>query len=535
MTKSIQTLLDDNTLLQQLLLKQQVLLESKNSELEAKDNKILELNQSYQILLEQFRLAQHHRFGRSSEVSQNQGELFNEAEVLADVEDDVLDTDTTPESEATPPKTKEKPKRKPLPKHLPRTRVVHDIDEDKKQCDCCGQQLEQMGEDISEKLEFIPATIRVIEHARLKYSCQNCEKHGTQANIKQAAVPSSPIPKGYATPSLLSQIITSKYQYALPLYRQETIFKQHGIEISRRTMSDWMMKCGALFKPLYQLLREIMLSQPVIQADETTVKVINDERAKSYIWVYCSGVDSPTLNNIAFKGMPIMRNIVLFDYQNGSRSGTCPVTFLGDFQGYLQTDGYAAYQQVNAELIGCWAHARRKFIDAQTAQGKTKVGKVNIAINFIQKLYAIEKTIATLSVDEKLKQRQAKSEPILIDFKAWLDKSALQVSSKGKLGIAIKYNLNQWSKLKRYTESGLLNIDNNRAERAVKPFVIGRKNWLFNVNHKGAETSAMLYSIIETAKANGLIPFDYINHCLEELSKSPTELDRLLPWNVKLG
>ncbi|MCL1078889.1 IS66 family transposase, partial [Parashewanella spongiae] len=269
MTKSIQSLLDDNALLQQLLLKQQALLESKDSELEAKDSKILELNQSYQTLLEQFRLAQHHRFGRSSEVCEAQGELFNEAETL--VEDDILEVDTTPEPEATPPKTKEKPKRKPLPKHLPRVQVIHDIDKADKQCGCCGHQLQQMGKDVSEKLEFIPAKVKVIENVRLKYSCQHCEKHDTKPNIKQASVPSSPIPKGYATPSLLSQIITSKYQYALPLYRQETMFKQHGIEISRRTMSDWMMKCGALFKPLHQRLREIQLSQPVIQADETTV------------------------------------------------------------------------------------------------------------------------------------------------------------------------------------------------------------------------------------------------------------------------
>lgn len=526
MTKSIQTLLDDNALLRQLLLEQQALLESK-------DSKILELNQSYQSLLEQFRLAQHHRFGRSSEVCELQGELFNEAETMA--EDDTLAVDTIPESETTPPQTKEKPKRKPLPAHLPRVQVFHDIDEADKQCDCCGHQLQKMGEDISEKLEFIPAKVRVIENIRLKYSCQHCEKHGTQSNIKQAPVPSSPIPKGYATPSLLSQIITSKYQYALPLYRQETLFKQHGIEINRRTLSDWMMKCGALFKPLYHLLREILLSQPVIQADETTVKVINDERAKSYIWVYCSGADSPALTAKDINENALMHNVVLFDYQDGSRSGACPLKFLGDFKGYLQTDGYAAYHKVNAELIGCWAHARRKFVEAQTAQGKTKAGKVNVAISFIQKLYAIERTIATLSVDEKLKQRHIKSDPILADFKAWLDKSALQVSNKSKLGEAINYSLNQWGKLKRYTESGLLNIDNNRAERAVKPFVIGRKNWLFNINHKGAETSAILYSIIETAKANGLIPFDYINHCLEALAKSPAELDSLLPWNVKLG
>ena len=311
------------------------------------------------------------------------------------------------------------------------------------------------------------------------------------------------------------------------------MFRQHGIEISRRTMSDWMMKCGALFKPLYKRLHEILLSQPVLQADETTLKVINDERHKSYIWVYCSGVDAPV--EPKNDDEPLLRNIVLFDYQNGSRSGSCASHYLQGFNGYLQTDGYPAYQQVNAKHVGCWAHARRKFVDAQTAQGKAKSGKVNVALSYIQKLYGIEKAIAALPVNEKQQQRQLKAKPILAEFKAWLDKSALQVSKKGKLGTAITYSLNQWDKLLGYLNDGLLNIDNNRAERAVKPFVIGRKNWLFNVNHNGAETSAMLYSIIETAKANGLVPFDYINHCLEQLAKSPQDLDSLLPWNVDLN
>ncbi|GIU47465.1 hypothetical protein TUM4630_21540 [Shewanella algidipiscicola] len=238
--------------------------------------------------------------------------MFNEAETLA--EDDTLAVDTTPESETTPPKKKEKTKRKPLPEHLPQAQVFHDIGEADKECDCCGHQLQKMGEGISEKLAFIPAKVRVIENIRLKYSCQHCEKHGTQSIIKQAPVPSSPIPKDYATPSLLSQIITSKYQYALPLYRQDPLFKQHGIEINRRTLSDWMMKCGTLFKPLDQRLREILLSQPVIQADETTIKVINDERAESYIWVYCSGADSPALTAKDINDKALMYNVVLFDY-----------------------------------------------------------------------------------------------------------------------------------------------------------------------------------------------------------------------------
>ena len=312
-----QTLPSDIALLQQLLLEQQALLE-------AKDCKIAELTQTYQNLLEQFRLAQHKRFGRSSEAPPDQGELFNEAEVLVDTPDD-KPIDTTP----TTSDNKKQPKRKPLPKDLPRKQVIHDISDDEKQCECCAHELERMGQDVSEKLEFIPAKVQVIEHVRLKYSCQHCEKHGTQSNIKQAPVPKSPIPKGYATPSLLSQIITSKYQYALPLYRQEIMFKQHGIDINRRTMADWMMKCGALFKPLYKRLQEILLEQPVIQADETTLKVINDERYKSYIWVYCSGTDS--LVAAKSDDDPVVRNIALFDYQNGSRSGSCVSRYLQEF------------------------------------------------------------------------------------------------------------------------------------------------------------------------------------------------------------
>lgn len=536
MTKSIQTLLDDNALLQQLLLEQQALLERKDDELDAKESKIFELNQSYQTLLEQFRLAQHHRFGRSSEVCEVQGELFNEAETLA--EDDTLAVDTTAESETTPPKTKEKPKRKPLPKHLPRVQVFHDIDEADKECDGCGHQLQKMGEDISEKLEFIPAKIRVIENIRLKYSCQHCEKHGTQSYIKQAPVPSSPIPKGYATPSLLSQIITSKYQYALPLYRQETLFKQHGIELNRKTMADWMMKSAALFKPLYDLLHQQLLQQTVIHADETTLKVINDERVKSYMWVYCSGADGPSVEP-RYQGL---RNIVLYDYQDGSRAGTCVSRFLTAeqtvFEGYLQVDGYAAYQQASNKLVGCWAHARRKFKEALVAQGKSKTGKVSkadMALSMIAKLYRIETQIQALTLEERLYFRRTHSRAQLAIFKQWLDKSVQQVSKKSKLGEAIQYSLNQWSNLRRYTEDSRLNIDNNRAERAVKPFVIGRKNWLFNHNHRGAEASVILYSMIETAKANGLIPFDYIEHCLEQLSYADCDLNKLLPWNMALA
>lgn len=299
--------------------------------------------------------------------------------------------------------------------------------------------MHKIGEDSSEKLEFIPAKVKVIEHVRPKYACRECEKSGTSNSVKQAPVPKSIIPKGYATPSLVSQIIISKYQYGLPLYRQESMFKQYGIELSRKTMADWMMRSGDILQ-------------------------------------------------------------VLFDY-HASRAGQCAVDFLDDYQGYLQVDGYAGYHTTQATLVGCWAHARRKFTDAKTAQGKKQHGKADWALNHIQKLYRIEIQIKDKTIEARHRIRQEKSLPLLKQFKAWLTKSKEQVLPKTKLGEAITYSVNQWQKLQGYTLDGRLNIDNNRAERAIKPFVIGRKNWLFSQAAKGAQASAVLYSIIETRQS----------------------------------
>ena len=471
------------------------------------------------FLEEQFRLAQQQRFGASSESHPAQGDLFNEMEVALDD----ADTDDTEAAKNDTKTAKKKPVRQKLPTDLPRETIIHDIDD--KTCDCCGNTLHKMGEERSEKLEFIPAQVKVIEHVRLKYSCRQCEQENTSTKIKIAPVPCSPIPKSIATATLLSQIITSKYQYALPLYRQESLFKQYGIELSRKTMSDWMMKCSHLFEPLYQQLKNNLLAQQVIHADETPLKVINDDKSKSYMWVYCTGTDSPNQS--------IIPNIVLYDYQHGSRAGACAANYLQDFTGYLQVDGYAAYEKTTATLVGCWAHARRKFIEAQKAQPKGKTGKADMALSFIQKLYRIEISIKDKTRDEKKQIRQAQAKPLLDKFYAWLDKA--NIVPKTALGVAISYSKKQWHKLIRYIDDGHLNIDNNRAERAVKPFVIGRKNWLFCNTTNGANASSMLYSIIETAKANGLIPFDYIAHCLEKLSHKDCDIEALLPWNVKIS
>lgn len=492
MIEDVNSLPDDPALLKKLLVKQAARL---------------------MFLEEQFRLAQQQRFGASSESHPAQGDLFNEAETELDVADDAIEPTTT---------VKKKPVRKKLPADLPRETIIVDIED--KTCACCGNELHQMGDERSEKLEFIPAQVKVIEHVRLKYSCRACEKKGTSTQVKIAPAPTSPIPKGVATATLLSQIITSKYQYALPLYRQESLFKQYGIELSRKTMADWMMKSSDIFKPLYARLQEILLQQGVIQADETTLKVINEDKVKSYMWLYCTGTDSPNKEDIP--------NIVLYDYQAG-RAGQCAVDYLDGFNGYLQVDGYAGYEKTSATLVGCWAHARRKFIEAQTAQPKDKTGKADMALSMIQKLYRIEIGLKDKMAQEKHKQRQAQAKPLLDKFYQWLEKA--NVPPKTSLGKAIQYCKNQWYKLIRYIEDGNLSIDNNRAERAVKPFVIGRKNWLFSNTANGAKASAMLYSIIETAKANGLTPFDYIAHCLEELARDHVDVEKLLPWNVKLS
>ncbi|MCA8838288.1 MAG: IS66 family transposase, partial [Proteobacteria bacterium] len=297
------------------------------------------------------------------------------------------------------------------------------------------------------------------------------------------------------------------------------------------TMADWMIRCSKLLLPIYQRLKTIQLQQNVINADETPLKVIHEDKILCYMWVYLTGRDSPPDKDTQREHPP---NIVLYDYQN-SRAGRCVRDYLTGYLRYLQVDGYIAYEQTEAILVGCFAHARRKFIEVQRAQVKGKTGKADWAINHIRKLYRIESEIKDKSPAEKQAQRLEKAKPLLDQLKAWLDKSALQVPPKSAVGKAIAYSLGQWSKLERYIEDGNLQIDNNRAERAIKPFVIGRKNWLFSNTASGAQASAILYSLIETAKANGLMPFDYLQHLLEELPKNPQDIDQLLPWNVDLS
>ncbi len=503
---------NDPEQLKQMLLELQQVVIQKEVELAEKDV-------AYQQLFERYNLKLANEYGKKSEKMPGADEVFNEAELVLDEHDKKLLG--APHSDTT---TKTKPKRKPLPAALPRVDVIVDIDESDKVCDCCQSPLHKMGESSSEALEFVPAHINVIKTIRPKYTCRQCEHNGIESAVKTALMPATPIPKSITTPSLLSQIISCKYQFGLPLYRQETMFSDIGIELSRQTMSSWMLRSAQLLEPLYMRLKESLLAEPAIHADETPLKVIKAEKATSYMWVYCCGNDSPSEKT----------NIVLYDYHN-SRAAQCAIDFLDDYQGYMHVDGYKAYGLTKAKLVACLAHIRRKFVDAKKIQAKKSTGKVDVVLNLIGKLYGIEQRIKEKPTEEKFNIRQSHAKPIVKELHHWLIKHKDKIPPKSKLGEAISYNLNQFDKFQCYLEDGRLSIDNNRAERAIKPFVIGRKAWLFSNTCNGAHASAILYSLVETAKTNGLVVHDYISKCLQHIAEQPNNLDPLLPWNIEHG
>ncbi|MGI2142586.1 IS66 family transposase [Shewanella baltica] len=519
MKKIPDTLPDDVALLKKMLLEQTQKLERKLAQKDKRIAKLERVNQQLsdklQQLLERYNLKKYQKFSPSSETYEGEGEVLNEAEQLIEDESVATEPDTQTTESA---KKAAKPRRPRIAPELPRVDVIHDIDD--KTCACCGHALHQMGEEVSEQIEFVPAQIRVLRNVRLKYSCRQCETTDTKVDIKIADVPPAVIPKSMTTPSLLAQIISSKMHYGLPLYRQEQLFNQAGIELSRQTMSRWLISCAEKLKPLLALMKAELLKQPVLWADETTVNVLDVEKSTCYMWVYGCGLEKST-----------GPKLVLFDYQD-SRSSKHPTDFLAGFNGYLQVDGYAGYEKTHATLVGCWAHARRKFVEAQKAQGKGKTDKADVALNHIQKLYALESKLKTAPPDKKYEARQTLAKPLLAQFKSWLDKSSESVTKESLLGAAITYSLNQWPKLVRYLDDGCLNIDNNRAERAIKPFVIGRKAWLFANTKTGAQASAALYSLVETSKINGLEPYDYLCRLLTELPKANTQekLQQLLPY-----
>jgi len=481
-------------------------------------------------LKEQLNLAIARRYAASNEkIPADQFRLFDEAENDAETSESECKTVLSEDADATvvaEHTRKKKTGRKPLPETLVRVNKIYELDEQDRICEHDGNVLNEIGEFVSEQLDIIPAKIQVIRHIRKKYACE-CGKC-----IKTAPMPNQPIPKSMASPGLLAHITVSKYQDALPLYRQEQILQRIGIDIPRATLANWMIQTGNLIQPIINLLRDRLLSYDILHMDETTVQVLDEPnkkaQSKSYLWVQ--------------RGGPPDKPVILFDYDAG-RGQTVPLRLLDGFKGTIQTDGYAGYNAVvnqnNLTHLGCWAHARRKFSEAVKAQGKNKnkkTGKAQRGLAFIQKLYKIEKPLRGLRDEERFTQRQQQSLPILDKLKSWLNESILTVPPKSAVGNALHYLNNEWDKLIRYTNDGRYLMDNNLAENAIRPFVIGRKNWLFSQSVKGVKSSANFYSLIETAKANGLESYAYLRILFDELPKATTveEIEALLPGNIDL-
>jgi transposase len=483
-------------------------------------------------LLEIIRDLKRSRFGKSSEKANYvQLGLFNEAEEAANAAskasaDDDDDEDESNEMVIVPGHERKKPKRKALPENLVREVRIIEIPESERRCSHDpAHTMQEIGEEMSEKLDIIPMQMKVIRTIRKKYAC--CEKDCGLSGVMTAAVPPSMLPKSNASEGLLAAIVTQKYVDHLPLYRLEVIFKRHGIDLSRGTMSSWMVKCGELVQPLINLLSENLLESTYLQMDETRTQVLNEEgkraESKSYMWVRHRPGDEP---------------ILIFTY-DPSRSGAVPVKLLDGFKGHLQVDGYDGYAQVivksNGTITrgGCFAHARRKFKAA--ADSSKKPGLANKALKFIQKLYKIEDEIRYRSHDERYRVRQEKAKPIIDDLKTWLDQVRDAAPPESLVGKALNYLNNEWLYLIKYLDAGQFEIDNNEIENAIRPFAVGRKNWLFSSTVEGAEASANLFSLIETAKANRIEPYRYLRYIFERLPRAATveDFEALLPAAVK--
>jgi transposase len=523
------TLPDDPALLKQLIIS---LLDT--------IQKGTQLNQRLQHQLDALLRA---RFGKKSEkLDPNQLLLF--AKELLEQEP-ASATETPAEELASPAAARKSTGRKPLPRNLPRKRIEYDIPDEEKACPCCGEKRTRIGADTSEQLEYVPASMLVIEHVRFKYACKNC-----QENVTTAPKPPQPIEKGLAAPGLLAHVITSKYADHLPLYRLEGIFARHGVEISRKTTCDWVAACADLVEPIYQRMAERIKLSRVIHTDATTVPVQekgSSKTKKAYLSPYIGDADHP---------------LTVFDYtESYTRDG--PLAFLAGYQGYLQADAHSTYDELYKtgaiREVACWAHARRKFFDAKT----TDPARAHVALAMIGDLYAIEREAAErmTKVEEatdsllaherayadRYQFRQEHAVGKLERLNAWLTEEQHRALPKSPIGEAISYALNHWEALCRYTEQGYLAIDNNIAERAIKNVVIGRKNWLFAGSDEGGHTAAILFSLTVTCKNLGIDPFAYLRDVLTRLPlliaevKDPAELrqhptlDDLLPdrWKAQ--
>ena len=497
----------------------------------------------YQALLNQLRLVTVERdllkerleaflrklYAAKSEARANpaQRDLFlNEAEALAPNGAPVAEETTEPQSVEVAAHHRKKRGRKPLDPQLPREIVRHELPEAERVCTHDGARLVEIGAEISEQLDIVPQQVRVIQHHRIKYACPCCDE-----SIRVTPAPARIIPKGLLTETALAWIVTAKYQDSLPLYRQAALLSRFGGDLSRTTLAASMVRVGQAVQPIINLLRDHLLEADLILGDETVVQVLKESgraaQSKSYLWAQMTGSGPP---------------IRLFSYTPGRGGRQAQPLYEGIKPGVaLMSDGYEVYNTIaavhGAIHLGCWAHARRYFVEAEAAIPKAARGPESLATQFIVaigELYAIEAKTKDLSVEQRGHQRQAQSRPVLAKIEGMLIQHLHAVTPGSLLGKALHYLSSQWPKLIRFVENGAWPIDNNRCENAIRPFVVGRRNWLFCDTVAGAQASANLYSLIETCKANSIEPYSYLVALFRQLPlvKTIEDFEALLPWQL---
>ena len=501
-----------------------------------KDNQITQLEEKVKLLL--FR-----QYAKKSEKlvdpEDPQLGLFDEAKPLSGQQQQNVEHTDTELNQGKKDKTNSNKNTKAINPELKRTDIDHELSSEEQVCSCCQSPLKLIGYETTEQLDIIPAKYRILKHNVAKYACSKYEEHG----ITTVKVDKQPIKNSIATAGTLAHVLTSKYQHHLPLYRQEQILQDIGIGISRATMSHWCLRSAALLKVLYELMRQQLIQEnDYLHLDDTRVTVLttqdkNPQQNKrgqkvkqGYMWCYGNSQ----------KG----KEVVLYAYSD-SRSGNVPLQFLAEYSGYIQADAYQAHKQLfqhknqsdikHRISVGCWAHCRRKFFEIAQAAPDDQ-GFASQMIEKIKKLYHIESELKKINAPpDKVKQtREEKAKPILNDIRQYIDDHLLQVPPKAPLGEAIAYTLNIWAELNIYTEDGRVNIDNNFIERAIRPFALSRKNWLFAGNTKGAEAAAIIYSIIETCKYQKIIPAQYLRFILNKIPnlKEDEKLENYLPQNI---
>jgi len=499
------------------------------------NERLAKMEQQIEVLMEALRLARHKQFGASSEKSEDNlteqlSFLFNEAEVFSAAEKEAEENVTTVAAHKR--HKKHEYTLDNIPEGIETKQVEHRLGGEDLVCPQCGNTMTEIGKEVVRTLEIIPAQMVVREDIYYTYACRSCSENadeGCETPVVKAPREKNIIPGSFATPEAIAHIMTQKFVMGSPLYRQEQEINRKGIHLSRQTMSNWILKATEDYlTPVYEQLHRELLTREVLHADETPLQVLHEPGKKpqsdSYMWLYrTSGdVDEP---------------IVLYEYQPG-RGAKHPKEFLAGYKGYLHTDGYAGYHDLGESItvVGCWAHMRRKFDEAVKSlpKGKTKGSSASQGLTYCNLLFGIEQEIAGKTAEERYEERLKQAKPVLDAMFAWANSRT--AAPKSALGKALNYLKEQWPYLTNYLKDGRLEISNNRAERSIKPFVIDRKNFLFANTPKGADGSAIMFSLIQTAIENGLDPYKYLTWLMRTAKDADltdlNTLKKLLPWNA---